>query len=173
MRDKKELEGLEATTLAVAAQKAAEEGHKGATAEAGPWLLTLDYTTYSAVVSFANNRDMREKVYKAYRSIGAQGKTDNTDIIRQIIAKRQQLARMLGFKNYAEESFLGKVGGSGCEGVTVPVSVGACQEGDDGVGQVTVSRGTSRQQRRGGGALLHVTAGMPASKTPQLGWAWS
>lgn len=113
VRDKKELEGLEATTLAVAAQKAADEGHKGATAEAGPWLLTLDYTTYSAVVSFANNRDLREKVYKAYRSIGGQGKTDNTDIIRQIIAKRQQLARMLGFKNYAEESFLGKVGGSG------------------------------------------------------------
>jgi hypothetical protein len=114
VRDKKELEGLEATTLAVAAQKAADAGHKGATAEAGPWLLTLDYTTYSAVVSFANNRALREKVYKAYRAIGAEGKTDNTDIIRQIIAKRQQLARMLGFKNYAEESFLGKVSVRGC-----------------------------------------------------------
>jgi oligopeptidase A len=109
VRDKKELEGLEPTTLAVAAQKAAAEGHKGATAEAGPWLLTLDYTTYSAVVSFAKNRDLREKMYRAYRRIGADAPSDNTDIIKQILKRRQQLAHMLGFKSYAEESFLSKV----------------------------------------------------------------
>jgi oligopeptidase A len=109
VRDKKELEGLEPITLAVAAQKAAAEGHKGATAEAGPWLLTLDYSTYSAVVSFANNRDLREKMYRAYRRIGADAPSDNTDIIKQILKRRQQLAQMLGFKSYAEESFLSKV----------------------------------------------------------------
>lgn len=109
VKDKKELEGLEPTTLAVAAQKAAAEGHKGATAESGPWLLTLDYTTYSSVVSFAKNRDLREKFYRAYRRIGADGNSDNTDIIRQILKLRQQLARMLGFKSYAEESFLSRV----------------------------------------------------------------
>lgn len=109
VKDKKELAGLEPTTLAVAAQKAAEAGHKGATPESGPWLLTLDYTTYSAVVSFADNRELRKKFYTAYRRIAADGKTDNTDIIKQILKARQETSNILGMANYAEQSFLGKV----------------------------------------------------------------
>ena len=111
IKDKKQLEGLEPTTLAVAAKKAVEEGHKGATAEAGPWILTLDYPTYSAVVSFAKDRELRKKLYMAYRRVAADGKTDNTGVIKQILGIRQELSKILGFENYAEQAFLGKVRG--------------------------------------------------------------
>jgi len=109
IKDKTQLEGLEPTTLAVAAKKAAQEGHKAATAEAGPWVLTLDYNTYNSIVSFAKDRELRKKMYIAYRRVAADGKSDNTDIIKQILAARQEVAKILGFPNYAEESFLGKV----------------------------------------------------------------
>lgn len=103
------MEGLEPTTLAVTAKKAAEEGHKGATAEAGPWMVTLDYSTYNAVVSFAKDRELRKKLYIAYRRIAADNSTDNTNVIKQLLAIRQELSQLIGFPNYAEQSFLGKV----------------------------------------------------------------
>lgn len=113
VKDKNQLAGLEETTLAVAAQKAIEAGYKGATAEGGPWLLTLDYTTYSAVVSFARNRELRKKFYIAYRRIAADGKTDNAGIIKQILKHRQDMSQMLSFKTYADQAFLSKVGWAG------------------------------------------------------------
>lgn len=124
MTDKKELEGLESTTLAVAAQKAAQAGHKGATAESGPWLLTLDYTTYSAIVSFAKNRELRKKMYIAYRRIAADGKTDNTGIIKEILRNRLEMSKLLGFATYADQAFLSKVRGGQASGGLLGVTKG-------------------------------------------------
>lgn len=107
--DKKQLAGLEQSTLAVAAQKAKDAGHKNATTDKGPWLLTLDFTTYAAIVTFAKDRALRKKAYTAYRSIASTGKTDNTPIIRQILTNRQELSAMLGYPNFAEQSLSGKV----------------------------------------------------------------
>lgn len=120
--DKKQLAGLEQSTLAVAAQKAKDAGHKNATTDKGPWLLTLDYSTYAAIVSFAKNRDLRKKAYMAYRSLASTGKTDNVPIIRQILANRQELSRLLGYPNYAEQSLSGKVGHLQC-GIQVHVQL--------------------------------------------------
>lgn len=111
MKERTELEGLEATTLEVAAKKAIDAGHKGATAEAGPWLLTIDYTTYSAVLSFAKSRELRKKFYIAYRRLAADGKTDNTEIIKQILKNRQEMSQLLGFRTFSDQAFLSKVGG--------------------------------------------------------------
>jgi hypothetical protein len=95
----------------VAAGKAVNAGHKGATAESGPWLLTLDYTTYSAVVGFSTDRELRKKFYNAYRSIASSGATDNTAVINEILAGRAEVAKLTGFPNFAEQAFQGKVGG--------------------------------------------------------------
>lgn len=54
--DASELEGLPPTALGLAAQQAREEGHEHATAETGPWLLTLDFPLYQPVVTHAKNR---------------------------------------------------------------------------------------------------------------------
>jgi oligopeptidase A len=112
--DKKQLAGLEQSTLAVAAQKAKDAGHKNATTDKGPWLLTLDFSTYAAIVSFAKDRALRKKAYMAYRSLASTGKTDNLPLIRQILANRRELSSLLGYPNYAEQSFSGKVGSPQC-----------------------------------------------------------
>jgi hypothetical protein len=54
--DIKELEGLPPTALGLAAQQARAAGHEQATAEAGPWLLTLDFPSYYPVMTHAKNR---------------------------------------------------------------------------------------------------------------------
>jgi Zn-dependent oligopeptidase len=107
--DKQKLAGLERSTLAVAAQKAKEAGHKNATTDKGPWLLTLDYSTYAAVVTFAKDRALRKTAYTAYRSLASSGKTDNTPIIRQILQGRRELSGLLGYPNFAEQSLSSKV----------------------------------------------------------------
>jgi hypothetical protein len=54
--DVSELEGLPPTALGLAAQQARSAGHDKATAEAGPWLLTLDFPSYYPVLTHAKNR---------------------------------------------------------------------------------------------------------------------
>jgi oligopeptidase A len=54
--DIKDLEGLPPTALGLAAQQARSAGHDTATAEAGPWLLTLDFPSYYPVLTHAKNR---------------------------------------------------------------------------------------------------------------------
>lgn len=54
--DVSELEGLPPTALGLAAQQARSAGHDKATAEAGPWLLTLDFPSYYPVMTHAKNR---------------------------------------------------------------------------------------------------------------------
>jgi hypothetical protein len=130
--DSKQVEGMEATTRAVAAGKAADAGHKGATAEEGPWLLTLDYSTYSGVVQFAKDRELRRRFWLAYRNIAANGTAaDNTAIINQMLAGRQELARILNFTNYGTLAMEGKVRaravwGGGCVAGGAGISARAC-----------------------------------------------
>lgn len=54
-----EVEGLPESALALAAQQAAKEGHEGATAEAGPWLFTLDFPSFFPVMTHSKNRCAR------------------------------------------------------------------------------------------------------------------
>lgn len=109
VEDKQQVDGLENSTLSVAAQKAKDAGQKNATMEKGPWLLTVDFSTYSAVMSFAKDRELRKKIYKAYRGLASRGKVDNGPIILEILALRKEMAQMLGYPNYAEDSFSSKV----------------------------------------------------------------
>jgi oligopeptidase A len=107
--DKKQLDGMQQSALEVAAKRAIGAGHKNATTESGPWLLTLDYPTYLAVVTFAHDRELRKKLYTSYRRVAADGVTNNDDVIKQILKGRQELAQLLNFTSYAEQAFLGKV----------------------------------------------------------------
>lgn len=63
--------GLPPTSLGLAAQQAAREGHEGATAEAGPWLVTLDFPSYMPVMTHAKNRALREELYRYGAGTGA------------------------------------------------------------------------------------------------------
>jgi len=107
--DKKDIEGLPPTALGLAAQTAASKGHEGATAENGPWIITLDIPSYLPVAQHACNRSLREELYRAYVTRASTGKLDNTPIIDQILRLRLERAKLLGYSNYAEVSMAMKM----------------------------------------------------------------
>ncbi|MCI07598.1 oligopeptidase A, partial [Trifolium medium] len=100
--DKKEIDGLPATALGLAAQSAVSKGHENATAENGPWVITLDAPSYIAVMQHARNRSLREEVYRAYITRASSGDLDNTLLIEQILKLRLEKAKLLNYNNYAE-----------------------------------------------------------------------
>lgn len=107
--DKKEIEGLPATALGLAAQTAVSKGHENATAENGPWIITLDAPSYMAVMQHARNRSLREEVYRAYVSRASSGDLDNSEIINQTLKLRLEKAKLLGYSNFAEVSMAMKM----------------------------------------------------------------
>lgn len=105
--DANELEGMPDVALAGARDKAAEKGLEG-------WLLTLDFPCYLAVMSHVKNRALREEMYHAFTTRASdQGphasQFDNSAIMDEILALRQEQAQLLGFNNYAELSLATKM----------------------------------------------------------------
>ncbi|KAK1317590.1 hypothetical protein QJS10_CPA05g01445 [Acorus calamus] len=107
--DKNEIEGLPPSALSLAAQTAVSKGHVMATAENGPWMITLDVPSYLPVMQHARNRSLREEVYRAYCTRASSGDFDNTAIIDQILKLRLEKAKLLGYNNYAEVSMAMKM----------------------------------------------------------------
>ncbi|XP_022740421.1 probable cytosolic oligopeptidase A [Durio zibethinus] len=107
--DKKEIDGLPATALGLAAQTAVSKGHENATAENGPWVITLDAPSFISVMQHARNRALREEVYRAYVTRASSGDLDNTPIINQILKLRLEKAKLLNYNNYAEVSMATKM----------------------------------------------------------------
>ncbi|KAK6144297.1 hypothetical protein DH2020_021117 [Rehmannia glutinosa] len=105
IKDKKEIEGLPSTTLAIAAEMAISKGYEKATADNGPWVITLDGPIYRSVLQHACNRSLREEVYRAYVTRASDGPLNNTPIIERILELRLEKAKLLGHSNYAEFSF--------------------------------------------------------------------
>ncbi|GFY86720.1 zincin-like metalloproteases family protein [Actinidia rufa] len=107
--EKKEIEGLPATALGLAAQTAVSKGHENATAENGPWVITLDAPSFMSVMQHARSRVLREEVYRAYLTRASSGDLDNTAIIDQILKFRLEKAKLLGYNNFAEVSMATKM----------------------------------------------------------------
>jgi oligopeptidase A len=104
-----EVDGLPASALSLAAQTARSKGDENATPEAGPWVITLDYPSYVPFMKYATNRELREKVYRAFISRAATGDLDNNPIIQRILELRLEKAKILGFSSYAELSLARKM----------------------------------------------------------------
>lgn len=107
--NKKDIEGLPSTALGLAAQTAVSKGHENATAENGPWVITLDAPSFMAVMQHARNRSLREEVYRAYVTRASSGDLDNTPLIDEILKLRFEKAKLLGYNNYAEVSMATKM----------------------------------------------------------------
>lgn len=81
---------------------------EAAKAEAGKrnlegWVFTLHYPSYVPFMQYSEKRELREKMLKAYSSRAFKGNAlDNTVNAKKIASLRLELARMLGFRNYAE-----------------------------------------------------------------------
>lgn len=95
--DKKEdLSGLPASSIAVAAEEAEAMGLKG------KWVFTLHGPSRLPFLTYADNRDLREKMFKAYINLANNNdENDNKALINQILALRAKKAKLFGFENYA------------------------------------------------------------------------
>ena len=83
--------------------------------------LSLHFPVYLPVMQYAENRDLREKLYRAYVTRASeQGKPewDNTAAMREIVALRQEEAQLLGYASFAEVSLAPKMASSPAEVMT-------------------------------------------------------
>ena len=97
--------------LAAAAKEAGDQHRDGKdpTALEGPWRLGLDMPRYLPVLTHADNRNLRETVYRAQVSRASSGELDNTPLIEQILDLRTHQAARLGYQNWAERSLASKM----------------------------------------------------------------
>ncbi|MBW2419655.1 MAG: M3 family metallopeptidase [Deltaproteobacteria bacterium] len=110
LRDAADVEGLPASWRELAAQSAREEaGEADATAEAGPWRVTLDQPSFFPYLEHGRRRDLREKLYRAYVSRASDGELDNAPVISRELALRREEAQLLGYANFAELSLASKM----------------------------------------------------------------
>ncbi|MBA3695900.1 MAG: M3 family metallopeptidase [Methylotenera sp.] len=82
------------------------------------WKFTLHFPSYLPVLQYAENRELRETLYRAYATRASEfGKPewDNTPFISQILKLRLESAQLLGFANYAELSVATKMAQSASE----------------------------------------------------------
>lgn len=103
--DEKLLAGLPEDAIAAARAAAERDGKEG-------WKFTLHAPSYIPVLQYADDRDFRARMYRAYATRASEfGKSewDNTPLIEKILALRDEEARMLGYRNYAEVSLVPKM----------------------------------------------------------------
>jgi len=108
--DERDLAGIPESGRAVLRQYAKEKGLDG-------YLVTLKQPSVQAVMTYADHRGLRERVYWAYQTRASDqgphaGKYDNTARIDKIMALRHEAAQLLGFRNAAEESLATKMAGT-------------------------------------------------------------
>ena len=108
--DESQLVGLPDSAKAAAAQAARQKDLQG-------WLFTLDIPSYLPVMMYAEQRELREEMYKAYVTRASDqgplaGKFDNTQVIDETLVLRAQLAELLGFDSYADKSLATKMANS-------------------------------------------------------------
>lgn len=90
------LSGLPENVIAAAREEAKERNLEG-------WVFTLAYPSFGPFLTYADNHDLREQIWRAYNSRGNRGnKNDNNEVIREITHLRFQQAQLLGYPNYSE-----------------------------------------------------------------------
>lgn len=111
LTDKAEVDGLPPSILAAAAQSyvQAKPNQTEATAEDGPWRLSLDIPSYLPAMQYLKSSKIRERLYRAYIARASKDEADNRPLIDEILKLRQEASKILGFSNYAEQSLASKM----------------------------------------------------------------
>src|SRR5262249_48439809 len=147
-----EVEGLPPTVLAMAAQAARKDAPE-ATAERGPWRITLDGPLFTPFLEHSGRRDLRETVYRAVVTRASSGEHDNGPTIEKILRLRQEKAQLLGYGSYAELSLASKMtpGVAGAETLLAELRAAALPRARAELDEL---RGHAR--RTSGGAALEL-----------------
>ena len=95
--DKKEdLAGLPESLVAAAAETAVADSMEG------KWVFTLHNPSVMPFLQYADNRALREKIFKAYINRGNNGnENDNKEVVKQLVAARLDKAKLLGYEDFA------------------------------------------------------------------------
>jgi len=95
---------------------AKEAARAAAQADGRPdYKLTLHFPSYFPVMQYGENRALRERLYTAYATRASElgpPEHDNSAAMRELLALRQEEARLLGYRNYAEVSMVPKMADS-------------------------------------------------------------
>lgn len=96
LTDESELSGIPQLHREAAAHEAKERGLDG-------WVFTLHAPSYGPFMMYADNRPLREKLYRAYQTrCTHEGDTCNFPVVTDIVNLRRELAQLLGYKHYAD-----------------------------------------------------------------------
>ena len=94
--DKNKLSGLPESALEAAAGLAKSKNKGG-------WIFTLNVPSYLPFMKYADNRELRKKMYLVYSSKSFKGNEfDNQENVKKIVTLRLKMARLLGYENYAD-----------------------------------------------------------------------
>ncbi len=94
--NKDDLSGLPDGVIEAAAALARSEEKEG-------WMFSLHFPSYMPFMMYADNRELREKLFRAYSRRGNQNnKHDNKEIIKKMVSLRVEKANLLGFKTHAD-----------------------------------------------------------------------
>ena len=105
VEDKSQVSGIPDDVLQTAAEAAQKDNKPG-------WKFTLHAPSYIPVLQYADDRQLREKMYHAYLTRAAEfehPEWDNARLIEQILSLRDEEAKLLGYGNFAELSLVTKM----------------------------------------------------------------
>lgn len=95
VEDAGRLAGMPAAAVEAARRSAEEKGKSG-------YRLTLQAPSYGPVLTYADDRALRETLYRANVTRASGGTSDNWPLIREVLALRQEKAKLLGFAHFAD-----------------------------------------------------------------------
>ena len=94
--DSTRLAGIPESALEAAAQTAKEKGHEG-------WTFTLQAPSYSPVMMYCEDRDLRRELYMAYNTQNVQdNEYNNEELVKKIANLRLAIAQLLGYESHAD-----------------------------------------------------------------------
>ena len=104
--DEAQLDGLPETAREAAAQTAKERKLEG-------WVFTLDSPSYSPIMTYSTQRELRRQMYMARNTKGIHDNPENNlDICKRLINLRREIAQLLGYKTYADYKMKHRMAGS-------------------------------------------------------------
>ncbi len=95
LEDESKLAGLPPSAIAMARESAASKGRAG-------YRFTLQGPSFIAVMTYLDDRGIREQAYRAYQSRATRDPFDNRGLVQEILSLREERARLLGYKNFAD-----------------------------------------------------------------------
>ena len=112
LNKQEDIAGLPQGSLQLAAQAYSQAFDKEASAEAGPWLITLEQPSFVPFMEYSERRDLREQLYRTQIARAAHAPHDNSELINKILRLRKEAASLLRFPNFATMTLSTKMAGN-------------------------------------------------------------